>query len=662
MRFSIGFICCLLFFSGCGPDLSQPYLRMCTRVDSDYIRKLIPSTVGELDMFVAETIAEIQSLYDDLMSIHPQDRTFYNTIRVYDNIFMKLWMGKQIPSSLHQLHRDGSFRHHAAVAASQVLQLEEKLYHGGGIERALKEYQIYGSDKKYNKVHVQNYLDLALQEHRKYKRKDDGVDRMLGQFLQNAHRIQGVLTVEEELLVGLSDSYKGSLSWDASGLRQVPLDYRSFFEIMERAEDAQLRKQFFEAFGKRGYPENLDLIQKIVSKRNQHARDIGYDSFVDYSFQSHVVKEVDKVEEFLWKMVDSLQNKEYEMYGQMLLEAPDSVYLTDQEQLYPWDETYLKAYFRKQVLGVDDEKISHYFPLQETLSRLLHLYEQFFSISFELDDRHSWWADDVLLYRVSNERNKELLGYVFFDLFHRDGKHEEQKHITMVPGIRDDCNLPCLSVSAVITDFTGGNKTLLELHDVTSLLHEIGHAVHACFGSTKFTQVSGTQVARDFVELPSQYFELWLDDLDILKRISGHYRTGNSLSDKKARAIIQAQKYVRVSQGLKQSFIALLMIELYKNEDRNPHDVAGELYQKIYPYIQYDPDYYVECSIPHFASYGPAYYSYVWTRNLAEKMFKKVRKKGILERSIGKKFSKYILGPGGSGDYRSMVESFLDEI
>jgi Zn-dependent oligopeptidase len=378
----------------------------------------------------------------------------------------------------------------------------------------------------------------------------------------------------------------------------------------------------------------------------------------------HMVTSFKKIYSFLWKQVKRLQKKEQKIYKEMLQNKPESVQLSDDGKLYPWDETFLKSHFRKNILGVDDLKISKRFTLKETLPRVLHLYEQFFAISFQRDNQYSWWSKDVSLYRVSDERTSELLGYVFFDLIERDGKNEQQKHITLVPGIRDDCNLPCLNVSVVVSDFqkSESGSVQLELHEIKSLIHEIGHAIHSCYGATDFVQQSGTQVARDFVELPAQIFEQWLEEPEVLRQLSLNHETGKSLSNKEIKNIVKAQKYVAVSQMLKQTFISLLMIELYKQEDKDPHEVAQELYKKVYPYLVCDPDYFIECNIDHFVSYGPSYYSYVWTKVLAEKLFKKIKKRGILERSVGKQFSKHILAPGGSGDYHSMIQAFKKSI
>lgn len=661
----LGYIfCCFFFFSGCIVKKHESFLRFCTRVDAHYIRDLIPENVHKIQKYAETVQLEVEDLYDQLLSVSPEDRTFYNTLRVYDTIYLKLWMGSQICSTMSELHVDSRMRSQASFAASKINSLKDRLYASGKIERALQEYKDYGSDKKYNRTDVQQYLDTAIEEHKKYQRKTDGVDSLLGQFSRNVWRNFQPIVADSGQLDGVSESYKSSLQKKHGGLLNLPLDFNSFFEIMENAQDQQLRKQFFHAFGRRGYPENISLIQSVVEKRNNHAREFGYDSFVEYKMADHMVTDLKKIEMFLWRQVKQLQAKEQKMYKVMLKDKPESVKLSSDGKLYPWDETFLKSHFRKNVLGVDDQKVAEYFDLDRALPGILHLYEQFFSVSFQKDEQYSWWAKDVTLYRVSNERTKELLGYVFFDLFDRNGKNEDQKHITLVPGIRDDCDLPCLNVSVVVSDFnkpTSG-ATLLKLHEVKTLIHEVGHAIHACWGSTDFVQQSGTQVARDFVELPSQIFEQWLEEPEVLKQIGCHYQTGRPISNKLIKRIIRAQKYIAVSQLLKQTFVSLLMIELYKNEGKDPHQVSQDVFRKVYPHLVCDPDYFIECNIEHFVSYGPSYYSYVWTKVLAEKLFKKIKKRGILERSVGKQFAKHILSPGGSGDYHQMVQAFKKSI
>lgn len=655
---------CLFFLGGCIPKEHKSYLRFCTRVNATYIRDLIPANIHDIQKYADTVQSEVQGLFDQLVSISPNERTFYNTLRIYDTIYLKLWMGSQICATISELHTDYRMRSHGGSAASKINRLKNKLYASGKIEQALQEYKDHGTDRKYNRDDVQQYLDVAIDEHQKYQREEDGVDSLLGQFTRNIWRPSNPVLGRFDQLEGLSDTYKQTLKKDRKGLLQFPLDFQSFFEIMENGEDKELREDYFHAFSSCGHPENLYLIQKIVQKRNEHARKLGYDSFVEYKMTDHMVTSFKKIQSFLWKQVGRLQNKEQKIYEEMLKNKPASIELSHDGKLYPWDETFLKSHFRKNILHVDDQKISEYFSLAETLPRVLHLYEQFFAISFEKDEQYSWWSKDILLYRVSDERTRELLGYVFFDLLDRDGKNDEQKHITLVPGIRDDCNLPCLNVSVVVSDFNKSDtgSIQLQLHEIKSLIHEVGHAVHSCYGSTDFVQHSGTQVARDFVELPSQIFEQWLEEPEVLKQLSSHRETGKPLSNTDIKRIVKAEKYVSVSQLLKQTFISLLMIDLYKNEDKDPHEVAQELYRKVYPHLVCDPHYFIECNIEHFVSYGPSYYSYVWTKILAEKLFKKIKKRGILERSVGRQFSKHILAPGGSGDYHSMIQAFKKSI
>jgi thimet oligopeptidase len=657
-------IASLIVFSGCAKKKDPDTLRFCTPINATFIHKLIPHDYNSLEKYSRKIESEVEALSNQLKQIEPRERDFYNTLRVYDLMYLKLWMGSQIYSMLGELHANDQMRSAAHSAASKINQLKDRLYRSKEIEQALEEYKKYGSDKKHQRKDVQKYLEAAINHHKNYQHKKDGVDSLLSQFNNNIWQSVQPVLGDANQLAGLSKSYKTSLQKNDQGLLEFSLDYESFFEIMEHANDAELRKNYFHAFGSRGYPENINLIEKIVKKRNHHARELGYDSFVEYKIVDHAITDLKKVESFLWQQVNRLQAQEEKIYKKMLKHKPESVTLSDDGKLYPWDETFLKAYFRKNILDVDDLKIARYFSAEKTVQKILHLYEQFFSISFHKETEYSWWAQDISLYRVTDQMTKELIGYVFFDLYNREGKHQEQKHITLLPGIRDDCNLPCASISVVVCDFDSSksNQTGLELHEVKSLIHEIGHAVHACYGSTDFAEQSGTQVARDFVELPAQIFEAWLEEPAILKRLSSHIETGEILSDQEIKKIIQAQKYVAISQLLKQTFIALLMIELYKNEDQNPHHVAQELYKRVYPYLVSDPDYFIECNIEHFISYGPSYYSYVWTKILAEKLFKKIKKRGILHSSVGRQFSKHILMPGASGNYQSMIRAFTESI
>ena len=240
--------------------------RVCTRLDAQYVHDLIPSTVEEVDSFARNIKEQSQKLYDQLISIDAENRTFQNTVRVYDTLYLKLWMGKQITAALSHLHKGGGMRLAASGAARILFDFEKQLYMSGRIDEALEAYQQNGFDRLYRKAEVQDYLHMALQQHRMFEREDDGVDRLLNQFLSNTSPVAHSLTVDDDQLSGLSKEYRANLQSVGSGRSQIPVDYHSFFEVMETAESEDLRKAFYHEFGQRGYPENIDLIQEIVGK------------------------------------------------------------------------------------------------------------------------------------------------------------------------------------------------------------------------------------------------------------------------------------------------------------------------------------------------------------------------------------------------------------
>ena len=356
---------------------------------------------------------------------------------------------------------------------------------------------------------------------------------------------------------------------------------------------------------------------------------------------------------------------------------PETTSLTQDGKMKTWDYRYITNSYKKKNFNLDENVIAQYFPADNTIEQLLKIYEVFMDLTFKPVDIHGLWSDQVKSIAVYSKENDQLLGYLLLDLYPRPNKFSHACQSTIIPAIRN--NGPSLSV--VVANFpppfvlsspaksktkTGVSKdisdkpALLKLNDVETFFHELGHALHAILGATHIASFSGTNVKTDFVEMPSQMLEEWVSDKEILKRISQHYQTGQPMPDELIDKILALKHFATGAFLQRQCYLSLLDLEYFKEgKDKNPKKIYNQLADKLRKNTYYDPDDNMFASFGHLCGYGAKYYSYMWAKVFAIDMFSEIKKHGLLNPKIGKKYIETVIGKGGSKDPKELLRKFL---
>jgi thimet oligopeptidase len=265
--------------------------------------------------------------------------------------------------------------------------------------------------------------------------------------------------------------------------------------------------------------------------------------------------------------------------------------------------------------------------------------------------------------QVYTAENKTLLGTLLLDLYPRQGKYTHACQMTIIPTFmkNDEQQHPGLAV--VLANFPAPSSekpALLKLGDVRTFFHEFGHALHALLGATQVVSLSGTNTKTDFVELPSQLLEEWLWDKQILKRVSSHYQTGLSLPDDLIDRIVQLKNFSTGYFVQRQAYLAQVALSYYNAETEiNVQHVMQQLYTDIITHVAYPKEAHFYASFGHLYGYGAKYYSYLWSNVFAQDLFAAIKKEGLTNQTVGKKYIASILKPGGTQNPTDMLVAFL---
>lgn len=425
------------------------------------------------------------------------------------------------------------------------------------------------------------------------------------------------------------------------------LSLPSYTAFMKYVENSELRKQMYMAYNSRalgGDNDNRSLVKNIVNLRLEKARLLGYETYADYVLEQRMLKNTNEVQTFLDKLLNT-----FKPLAEMEIKEIGADCL-------PWDWPHLQYLYEVEKLNFNEQELRPYFPLEKAKEAVFMLAERLYDIKFQINKDIPVYHPKVEVYTVKDSNGGEL-ALLYMDFFPRTTKRNGAWMTTF----RDsyfDCNgkrkIPLVSLVFNFTPPTSQQPSLLTFREVETLLHEFGHALHSILSMVRFQTISGTSVARDFVELPSQIMENWAKEKEFLKLFACHYQTGEALPDtwidkiKKTDAFCMGYFCMRqlnfgkldmAWHSLKQPFEG--DVEVFENE--------CTAFTRTLPMVEHTN---ISTSFTHIfgGGYAAGYYGYKWAELLSCDAFEEFESSGIFSKEVATRFRDEILSKGGSAD------------
>ncbi len=482
---------------------------------------------------------------------------------------------------------------------------------------------------------------------------------------------EGALVVSDvNELAGLSQAQKDNY---AQAAKAKKLDGKWLISLKNTTQQPSLssltvratRQKLFEASWSRAEKgdsnDTRPTFIRIATIRAQKAKLLGFKSYAAWNLQDQMAENPEAVEQFFAKLVPSAIGKAKE-------EAADIQTLINKQKggfdLQPWDWDFYSEQVRKEKYNLDESEITPYFQLDKVLEKgVLFAASKLYGVTFK--ERHDIpvYQSDVRVFEVYDHDGKPFALF-YFDYYKRDNKNGgawmnnlvgQSTLIGTKPVIYNVCNF---------TKPAAGQPALISFDDVTTMFHEFGHGLHGLFASQKYPTLSGTSVARDYVEFPSQFNEHWALDTKVLKNYAVHYKTGatipQSLVDKikKANSFNKgySQTEILAAASLDLKWHNLSASDEIKDADAFESKALKDLGFTFEPVpTRYRSSYFLHI---WGNGYAAGYYAYEWTKMLEEDAFSWFVEHGGLTRENGQRFRDMILSKGNTEDYNTMFKAF----
>ena len=480
----------------------------------------------------------------------------------------------------------------------------------------------------------------------------------------NAYKLN---ITDEAKLAGMPDYLKelGKQTAEEAGQQgwTFDLSYPSYGPFMRFCDDRELRKEMYLAYNSRGLKEegdNTELVKEIASLRLQIANLLGYETYAHYALEERMLKTPSQVNGFLEDLLQaSLPKARKEVKAIQDYAAAHGF----KGELQSWDFSYWSEKLKNERYTISDAELKPYFRLDDCIDAVFGLAGKLYGLSFEERSDIPVYHPDVKVYDVKNEQGRHMALF-YVDFFPRASKRNgawmtEFRGQSIVDGTE---YRPFVSLVTNFSKPTAGEPSLITPDELETLLHEFGHSLHGMLAEGRYESLCGTNVARDFVELPSQIMENWAYEPEFLQGFAKHYQTGETIPAELIEKISASRNYNAAYLQVRQLNFGILDMAWHDQKTMSEEPTV-EFEKRVLSRMAVLPDVpgtAISTSITHLFSggYAAGYYSYKWSEVLEADAFSLFKEKGIFSREVAESFRANILSKGGSEDEAVMYRNF----
>ena len=442
------------------------------------------------------------------------------------------------------------------------------------------------------------------------------------------------------------------------------LDAPSYSPFLKYSSVRDLRKQIWTAYNTRatsGEFDNTEIVKQIVDLRIKIANILGYETYADYALEERMAKSKDTVNGFIKDLLEPSMEFAKKDVADVFAYAKKNGF--EGSQLESWDFSYWSERYQEAEYSLSAEELKPYFQLESCIDAVFGLATRLYGISFTELDNVPVYHEDVKVYEVKDADGSHLALF-YADFFPRASKRggawmTEFRGQSIKDGVE---RRPFISTVMNFTKPTADAPALITHDELTTFLHEFGHALHGMFAQGRYGSLTGTNVSRDFVELPSQIMENWAFEPEYLNSFAKHYQTGEPIPAELIEKIVAAKNYLAGYAQVRQLHFGYLDMAWHTLTEL-PAEGTVEFEQKVlskYPVMPAVEGAAFSTSFSHIFSggYSAGYYSYKWAEVLEADAFSLFKEKGIFNTEVSGSFRENVLSKGGTEEASVLYRNF----
>ena len=613
-----------------------------------------------------------------------EEATFENTIKELEYSGTLLTKVSRIFGALNSAHTNDSLqainmemapllsKHRDDINLNDTLFLRVK-----SVYENMDKFNLTDEEKKIlddtYKGFVRSGAELSPADKDKLRKINEEMSLLTVKFGQNLLAETNNFTLlidKEEDLAGLPEGIVAQAAataekMDQKGKWAFTIQYPIMEPFLKYAENRELRKQIFTAYFMKGDNDNeydnKEIIARIARLRLDRANLLGYRSYADFALERNMAKTPERVLDFLvqvWEAALPVAKAEVAAQQQIINKEGGKF------KLEPWDWWYYTEKIKKEKYNLDDELTRPYFQIENVIEGMFFVANRLYNLDFTKRTDIPKYHPDVLTFEVT--RDNEHVGVLMIDNYPRSSKRGGAWCGAYRGQSRDRNGNMIHPVVTMVTNSTppaADKPSLLTPDEANTLFHEFGHALHQLLSNSTYPGVSGTSVARDFVELPSQIMEHWVLEPEVLREYAKHYQTGEVIP---AEIIDKLDKAGKFNMGFTTvEFLAAALLDMEYHIITEPIDIdIREFEKKVLDKYGLIPEIKPRYRSTYFnhiwnSGYAAGYYSYYWSEMLDADAFLAFKETGdIFNREVAARFENEILSKGGTRDPLDMYIAF----
>ncbi len=589
--------------------------------------------------------------------------TVANTLVPYDNLMRELDRAASEAGLIQKVHPDSALRQAADRSDQRVSAFATELSLDQRAFDAIEAVDLKDADPV-----TRHYVSLILRDFRLAGVDRDSVTRARIKALRDE-----LVVIGQEFDRNIRDDVRKIEVASAAELEGVPADfiaahpprpdgriwltteYPDVFPVLTYARSDDLRRRLRARFDNRAYPANMAVLDRMIARRDQLARLLGFTSWADYAVADKMVGSAANASAFIDRVVAASKEAAEREYQTLLRrkqqDHPGATVINR------WETGYLRELVRRSEYDFDSQKVRPYFPYERVKQGVLDLSARLFGVTFRRMKDAPVWHQSVEGWEMLE--GGKLAGRFYLDMHPRPGKFGHAAHFRVRTGTTDGA----LPESALVCNFPGGmpgEPGLMDHGEVETFLHEFGHLMHSLLARQRWNGVSGVRTEWDFVEAPSQMLEEWSWDPKVLASFALHHETNQPIPAELVRQLKRATGFGRAIDMRTQMTYARISLSVY---DRPPAQVDTDsivsAVTRAYTPVPPMPGSHMQTSFGHLNGYSAFYYTYMWSLVIAKDLFSRFDQADLLAPEPARRYRQLILERGGAAPAARLVEDFL---